>query len=435
MNYGDQIKQARIQLGLLQKDLIDSGISRVHITDLESGKSNLVKVKAIKIYEKLTYYSLVKRIPIQLTFDPLLSDNETYQDMKACYRDLCPYLTKDQYISNYDNCRIYSHHINKKIGSMIFFLLSLTGSKALENDDKQLAYKNLKGALISMQYHLKEDIIDYFDDIFYDFKKVCYHLSIGEEVISIYMHLNNFLLTHDMPLRRYTYFNMALFEKISHNYQQALDYLNKQITTEPIISLQDNIDYQITRAAILMHLGHYADAINIYALLLSDRDKMDEVDQLSIVCSNIIHFIVKFDIQHQESLLSISRSILEESLETNKKQLSDRYKAYSNLGQVAFYEGKYTQACRYFTQAFQSYDHQNLTYTIDYLTLIEEALPCFLENDQVTQIISYLSQYKMQEAKDKEKLLYTSILTKVIYKYSGIQSADLDLLLKQVVSS
>lgn len=431
MTYGDQIKEARIQLGITQKDLVDSGISRVHITDLESGKSKLVKVKAHKIYLQLVFLALSKKIPLHLNFDPLFAKDDHYFHIKRCYEDLRVYIEKDSAVSLEKNNQVFHSHINHDIGPLKFILLSFTGSTYLAFNENTKAYECLKDALNTCKYDLNPTVLPIFQETFTHFRVLCANLCLGHEVLKIYKTLNFYCMVNQVPYKKFTYFNMALFEKINKNYARALEYLNKQVEVEPIISCQDNIDYQITRAAILMHLGHYVDAINIYTTLLTKSKDSIHPKKLSIACSSLIHFIVKYKIHHQAELLQVCNEVLVDLLEDRPHLFKNRFKTYSNLGQVAFYEGAFKKSLDFFNKAFTAYGTSDLNYGVDYITLITEAYPTYMKTGHTSSLYRVLMKFDLAGACDKSRSLYMTLLANLMYNQSTIKDKHFISLMKK----
>lgn len=409
---GDQIREARKLLKLKQIQLTDAGISRVHISDVEHGKSKLVTGKAIKIYKKLLFYSLLKNIKVELSFDSIV-DSDDYHLLKSYY-DAFDFddklsLKKGVSLNDFENTYKFS-----KLGDLGIFYHHVLSTSNIEDKSFEKAYYHCNESLILQISILKNETLPFFEDTFKSFRKIASKLEKGHQVVRHYMTLIDYYQLHRMPIQKYTYFNIALFSKMDHDYNQALQYINLEIEHNPECSTEDYLDYQYTKASILMYLNRQDEALEIYNHLLLLKDIENHPKKWSIVCSNFIHFACKYRIEKEKKLVLLCKNQLEKLLETEPEMFYQRYKTFSNLGQACHFLDRDDDAKAYFKKAFDAYTNSHIPYAYNYLELIQEALISNYFSEE-TCIIKCLNKVSFEALSLKEENLYKAILIKFMF--------------------
>lgn len=419
-NYGEQIKKTRTLLGILQKDLTDSGLSRVHICDLENGKSKLVTIKALRLYEKFIYFSLLRNIEIDIDFDKLFNEDSEYFILKECYKEIYYLKGSEVELSSEKLIHTLNRFKNKNLKKTKFFLLSTIAEGFYKLKDYEESYIFYVEALTSLKYDLDLLNIEIFESTLKSFQVVSAKLDKGVDVVKFYEDLILYQRSNKLQVSKYAFYNLALFEKIAQNYESSLTHLDKHIRLYPKMALDEKFDVQIMRAAVLMNVGEYNNALSIYSLLIDTVDASNDPKRLSMVCSNAINFVVKKNIPDQSDFLNLCFEIISKILKDNREIFSNRYNVYSNLGQVLMYVNAYKESMKYFMQAFKEYAKSKLSYKYDYLILLEESFSSFKSNKKLDELVNMFIIVTVEELDNMEKILYYKILSKILFDQNSI---------------
>lgn len=410
INFGKEFKKTRTKLGLLQKDLSDSGISRNHISDIESNKSAITPVKALKLYEKLVYFSLISDIEIDIKFDSIFKSDSIYFIMKKCYEDII-YMKKNLHNYLWNDCiNILHEYQNKNLGTINFFLLITLADKLTKNEDYEHAYQLYRNALLTLRYDLNNLNIVTFENALENFVHISTTIQKTDFVVELYKDIENFKIKKNLTFRNNTYYTMYIFEKNRSNMVSALKYLDKYIQANYSISFNDKINMQLERALILINLNRFDDAINIYSTLIGIIDSKKYPENMIEICSSTINTIVKHNIANQNHLLNIASKSLNFFSDKN-----NNFKLIINLGQVESYIGNHITAKKYFLKAFSEYERFFNNKSTDYLNIIIDSFTSFKESNSLPRLVRTFMKIKLNNLDDNGQILYYKILSKFLY--------------------
>lgn len=410
VNYGLQIRETRKKLGLTQTHLTSSGISRVYITDLESGKAILEpdipnKVeRAYQISMKLMYFSLVKDIHVEINFDDLFPKDHLYFISKACYETIISISDNETEASLKALEDIY---LNQPIDYLKFFLLKSIGEvyeklKLMDN-----AIRVYRLALRSFKYKLVDSFVDIYKSTLYNYLFLVDDIDDSKEIVDLFEFVLSYSMAHNISLKNYDYYNMALFSLKAFAYEEGLGYIEQQ---EKYYSsgLDDDVSYKIIKTGLLQGLGKYDEAHRVYKELMT-YDSIDSRSKL-LIHSNYINFIAKY--AYNDQLLRKSMDVVEAMIQEDIKV---NHYTYGNLGQGYFKLKEYEKAYDQFTLAFKDYKKSDNVTMHNYLTLITEAYLTYTKLHKCYELIDYLKVIELDDLHSKEKTLLMEIIINLLY--------------------
>lgn len=410
MNYGLQIRETRKKLGLTQTHLTSSGISRVYITDLESGKAILEpdipsKVeRAYQITMKLMYFSLVKDIPIDLTFDDLFPKDHLYFVSKACYETILHVKENETKASLKSLEDIY---LNQPIDYLKFFLLKSIGQVYEKLSLKDSAIRVYQLALRSFKYKLEKSFIDVYKTTLYNYLFLVDDIDDSKEIVDLFEFVLSYSMTHNLSLNKYDYYNMALFSLKAFAHEAGLGYIEEQANYYSG-GPDDDVSYGIVKTGLLQGLKKYEEAQLVYDELLT-YESIDDHSKL-LIHSNHINFISNYS--NNDDLLKKSMAVVEELL---RKKVKANHYTYGNLGQGYHRLKAFEKAYEQFVLAFKAYDLSDNVTMHNYLTLISEAYLTFTRLHKCDELISYLEKIKLDDLHSREKNLFMKIIINLLY--------------------
>lgn len=410
MNYGLQIRETRKKLGITQSDLTMTGMSRVYITDLESGKAILEpnipnKVeRAYQISMKLMYFALVKNIPIDLEFDQLFPNDHIYFISKSCYESILEINNEHHNESSLQ--RLEDTYLNQPIDYLKFFLLKSIGETYETLKMKHQAVRVYQLALRGFKYKLVHSFVNIYKDTLYNYLFLVDDIENSREIVDLFEFVLSFSMTHNVSLNRYDYYNMALFSLKAFAYEAGLNYIQQQIAYYTS-GIEDDVSYKIIQTGLLQKLERFDEAQEIYNELLT-YSKLPDTSIL-LIHSNYINYIVKsFQSLHQ---LKSSMTLVENLTKTST---FISHHTYANLGQGYYMLNDHQSSYQQFESAFKTLVSSGDMTMYDYLTLVSEAYLTYLALGKCDELIAYIKNIDYDDLHNKEKNLLLTILINLL---------------------
>lgn len=408
MDYGKQIRQARKKLSLLQKDLVDSGVSRVHVTDLESGKSKLVAIKGLKIYEKLVFHAILNRISIDIDFSGLFSEGSKYYILHNAYGHVFEAMDLDYQVTDAALQQLEAYLL-EEVDCIRYFILLTLGKIYSKRNEYYQAYSYFVDGLMLEKYRLTEALVNHFESSIEHFGLVASRLGRYDIVLDLYEQLLKYKQGAKIEVLRYTYYNLALFYKKNDDFVHADKYLKLQLETGK--DNNENIIYELDtlRALIDMNLGKYDEGIRDFNIILIKVVGSDLYKEQISVYNNVINNILKFDLDQYEDLLYTCRDKLINFSESQHDLMKTRYKVFSNIGKTFMCQDDVNLAWLYFKKAFKAYESHTIKSNYSHLKLCIESYKAYKGKHKLNDLKTKLQRMDFEVLATKEQALYYRI--------------------------
>lgn len=413
MNIGHQIRNIRKKLKLTQGDLAGPGVSRVYITDLESGKAHLdpnIPNKVARAYhvgKRLLHFSLLKNIKIEDAFFEFFQLDHEYNIIIACYEDIF-YVRNNKDITNEELTTLRHKYLSLNTDFFKFYLLVAIGHayKRLKNNKE--ASKTFKVALTSAKYKVNKEVINFYNQTIFDFMPYANDEANASLVVDLYSYVVEYSLLNKIAVERYAYYNIALFCNKAFRYDESIDYLYQQINHYNETD-EDKITNNILMAGNFMKLNKLDEAWEIFQDLFLLQG--DNLSYQMLIYSNFINFITKYDYGHREALQN-AVSKVEVLIAKEAPTVRVSHYTHANIGQGYEYLGLTDDAYYNFNKAFDKYLESGKS-KYNYLMIIYEAYPTYRKKDRIDELLDHLQTFDFNDLSENEKILYMKILINI----------------------
>ncbi len=429
--FNEQIRISIKTLELTDDDYFYLEYSKAEFDKIINKKLQLEQEDCIRIYKNLLYFAFIKDVNIYLDFDDILTKNEAYKAIKACYFDI----NKLKYQKNIplaylDECML--KHNNQHTGNLKFFLYCAVASTYLKTNRRR-AYDQYFLALSFLSNNLNLQNINIFDNTFSIICELAVKLRYSKGLTDLALLIIKFRVDNNLKLDASTYYNLALLYKFSADYDNSLAILDLYCPLESFKSSSDKWEIESLRASILMRKGNYDEGLSLLTQILYNLESDLNFSLLSRVCNNIIYFVSYYKLKNHISILSLCSDILTSLLKSD--DFENRYNSLANLGAVHFFMHSSTDAYQYFCKSFDEYIGSEFIKDRRYIVLIKEALKSFKNEGHLNDLVSKLSLVNFDTlGKDDYKLL-EPIIENLKEDNSNLSDAsiiELDNLSKQV---
>lgn len=424
MRYGLQIKRARKKLKIIQEDLTDSGISRVHICDIESGKSKLVAVKAMKMYEKLLYFSLLQDCKIEINFDGLFLSESEYHYIKKCYNELFSIIHKKK-VSEDRLYKLLNDYRHKDLKRLKFFWLTTIADGFNKLGNYKESYRYYFDALSTIKYDLNELNYALYERSILSFHNVSAKIGRASCLIDLYDDLLKYLEYNNLQVNRSIYYNLSLLEKRLGNNEKSLELIDKYNHLHANMPLSKKINVQIIRASLLISLDNYTEAMNIYSFILPKINLETDSNRFIEACSEIVNCIVANNLEYQ-AILSLCEELILKLISTRSNKAANTSKAYTYLGKI--YESREMKADAYkaYLKSFKTFEN-DLEY--EFLVLIENSYNCYRLNNEIDKLARHFLNVNYEILENDDKLFYCRILSIFMFDCNSLDKETKNLLI------
>jgi len=407
LSYSQIIRESRKKLGITQTDLTSPGISRVYITDIESGKATFQasipnKVnRAFQIYKKLLEFSLIKNTPLDLNFDALFPENHPYFKIKSCYLYLLE--LKSVKVFNENLLSKSQTFIDYELENIKFYLIAQLAI-SYRHHDIDLSRKYFRIALISQKYNINKHNIEFYINIINHFIYIANDEINASVIVEALDYVITFSEKNALKINTHIYYHMALYNKIAFNFEESIKYL-KIVEDTASLSQYDYIKCEIIKAGSYNSLNKNEEALDIFLQLISMDNDYNDLKMLYY--GNCINFIVKNKLDQTEIVNQCIESLsyivgnYEQKIEAN---------TYSNLGQGYAYNNQYDQAYICFEKAFEVLREDKNATLYNLLMVITESFVTYMNIDKLDELIGYLKTVTTTTFTDKENILYMKVL-------------------------
>jgi tetratricopeptide (TPR) repeat protein len=404
------IRTARQTLGITQTDLTSPGLSRVYITDLESGKATLSPnipnkvTRAFQIYKKLIYFSLIKKIPLELDFDELFDQSHEYYKYKTCYEDIMSLESDSQFDILYLNELEIDYMAQNLEDFKIFLLVAL--ARRYKPLDSSKATELYRIALTISKYKINKSIMEYYKDVLYEYMIISNDEANSLVIVDLFEYINQYSEANNIAIGKYVYYNIALHYKKAFNYKKSNHYIELQKTYYPG-DYEDYLSNQIIKAGNHSSLGEITETIAIYDELFRIDDKYKP--QLLMIYSNAINFIVKHQLD-QKMMLETSIQGIESLVKYHYTESRIKHYTFANLAQGYAQLKRFEEAYIQFNNAFKELEKENAITSYSYLMVATESFKTYIALNKAQEILLYLAPLKFDTLSEREKILYMRII-------------------------
>jgi len=432
MYFGEIIKKTREKLGLIQMDLQTPNLSRNLLSGIEHDKTALTPAKAMILYKQFVDYSWIREIEIDIQFDEVLGNNEEYIRLREA-NDIClslyQMIKKDKIVQtnllqvNYD---ILDDYRNVDLGILGFSIPYFLGQFAEKNEDYKKAQNLYYAALDNLIVTRRVDIIDLFKTCTFKLAVVSRKLNDEVSIIKYYDYIEFLCKTRKEEVTDGLLYNIALYSKISGDYDKADKYLSLYLQRD--ITPKDYFDAQIIRANIKSQCNDYVESINILSSLIKDKESL-RPDDLALCLSNLIDKIIVYDNSEYADSITEYRDLLLDAL---PKKVTDyyNYKNYSSIARSYAYYDAYIESHEYFILSFKSIENDHdFNKTI---TVLTEAYPTYKSLnilDDFIDILLTIDYLRITCSSKVKLLLLISIMQSDILTESTKKPNQLDALI------
>lgn len=308
MYYGKSIKEARLKLGIYQKDIANENLSKNLLSNIEKNKTNLTPQKGIMIYKRILEVSLDKQIYVEIEFDKLLHDNEEYNQLNKTYAiawDLIRVIQLDAHIDIIKSESILEYLKATRNGLLTYYAIYLTAIALDKIYTKErteimcyaldrIKVMNMDDVLHVYEKHLAENV-----NMLYIEGKFDKLIDFYEELLIAQKQLKNIVEGN-------TYYNLALFNSLVANHSKSLMYYELYEESVTDMSIDAKLDLINNRAIIYAETGFIRKAIDLYEIG-AIKAKEDSLKlQESLFLSNIIYYIAKNKLEDTNDLFKLS---------------------------------------------------------------------------------------------------------------------------------
>lgn len=431
--YGGLIKQTREQLHLFQKDLSDSGISRVYVSDLESGKTNPTPIKALKIYENFLFQSCLKSIPVKIEFDFLLKKSTLYWTLKNCYESILKLNSFHKGITNLSEKTIenyvslYQHEDIKRLKYFFFINIAYSYLKIGNNEKSYIFFVS---ALRLWQYDLKFENLRSYENSLNSFIKLCDSMNSTDYIVDFINCINYFKKDNNLNIDAISYYNLASIEQKRNNFDNALKHINKyidNISATEFIKLKYNI--LILKSTILVDLKKYKTGISIIERLLETPENLDNFCYLQGISYSAIKFIINNNLQGYNELLNKSIN----NLLMIKKIIGVLpIDILIKIGELYYFRKNYSQSYEFYRQAIEA-NHQN-NLSNQHFEIIISSSKTYMKLNKGSELLRLMESVAVEKLTINESIKYYKLLSHIMIKDDFKKHPSLKLIMNNMTN-
>ncbi len=228
-----------------------------------------------------------------------------------------------------------------------------------------------------LENHLTLETLTEYENLIDEMKITALDLESYSSIIRVIKKSIDTRNKYGIKLKPETYFDLGLLEKKLGNYKIANVYLDEFINLNDSISDSRMNRVQIIKAGILCNINKIDEAFKIYSKLIMSIDIDEDIVCLSLVCNNIIHYVIKNKVKGKEELLSLAIYNLKEIAEEKNKSVEEKYEIYSTIGRIYGYKECYQLAYESFETCFKKFSGKPIQKEMKYLTVINESFEVY----------------------------------------------------------
>lgn len=409
----ENLKHCRKMLKLNQIDLSGVGMSREYISDVERGKSVLTLDKAKIIIKKLMLYSIHKNILIPLELDDSDIIKLDLVDEYKSFKMLMKF--KDE--SNTDNKLLISliEIADNPSSEFRFFIYSKISEVYLKEGDYLVSYTYRKNAieiLFSINY---ENSIFNLNENLRLLRDLAFKIEKPDDMIRYYRQIIKNNHVKNRKCEPFTYYNLALFEKISHDYSNAIKHLYMELSENEPISSSDYYDIILLIASMSFRLEKIDDAMKIYNDIIKKNFISLNENQKSMSASNFIYFYVRNNISNHPRLIRFFEGYLLDSIKKNPHDYQYRYRVFANLGLLRQSQLNFKEAIKYFEKAYDIYFNTYDNITLGYIHLLDESLSVYYNSSSWNTYLKFLNKTVFDDLNKEIETKFLKIVSRVLF--------------------
>ena len=411
----NNLKECRKILQLNQSALSGIGISREYISDVERGKSKLTPEKAKYIINKLMFISLTNNKKI-----PLESNNIDFRliglaNIFECYSFL---INENKYNSSCNYLYVDQLHVlsNKPLKDYLFFVHLKLAKEYEKINLKKKAYTYMKLALDIAFNSSKELDLFNIDSNLRLFRNLSYDTLNGSDIIEYYKKLINYYKEKGKEIPYFTYYNLALFEKIDSQYEDSFVHLKLELENKKYITKKDWLDLIIMKASLFFKLGNYNEGISLYSDIITNNFHTLDFECQTLVSSNTVFFIVNCKIKNQDNLLNKCSGFLIKSIMDNPTLFEKRHRVFANLALYFKYIQDENTALDYFINSFKRYFNCYNYINNEYIILLEESFSVYYNSQIWNEYLIYAIKPIKEKMTRNSENKYLRIISNILYK-------------------
>lgn len=330
----NRIKNYRNLLNIPQNQLANDKLSLSLIKSIEAGRRKLTPLKANIMVENFKKIALSKGISLTIDVSEFLMSDKDYA-RHYCIKKLdilCNSYDEQEYedllnIANEYGLEDVKLNIYIKLGEHYFITQNYNTSLDFHKKAYELSIKiNDTKSFLTMLVRISSCYL-YLDDmpncVFY--LNRCYNSFLEKNI-------------HDSSIESRLFYNFAAYYKRLGNYETALKWIEKAISLNNL-SEQTLYHNMLFKGSILLNIGRYEDALNIYEYLLEHDTRF-----IHIIYHNMAYAYEKLKIEDKSvKLLNHSINIQlasgESSVSVSLMDLGDiYYKKKMYRESIVFYQ-------------------------------------------------------------------------------------------------
>lgn len=410
----ENLKQCRKILKLNQAEFSGVGMSREYISDVERGKSRLTNDKAKVIITKLMLHSLS-----QNTIIPLELNNELIPEL-GLLNEYSSYKLI-MYIRNtrMDDIESALLKLNKLTENTLpefrFFIYIQLSKIHYQKNNIILSYADCKIALdIAFSIDNDSNIFNLNENIKF-FSTLAFSTEKATDIIRYYKRLIELNKLNEKECVPFTYYNLALFEKIDHDYLNAIKHLDIELANHEPIELNHYIDIVMMKASLLFKLSENEEGLLIYNDLIRFRFGSLNDEQKSMVTSNLIYFYIQNNLAKSDELLLYCEEYLASTIANTPEIYENRHRVFANLGLLKKSQGNNEVALSYFEKAFTIYFNNFKNTNSGYIHLLDESFEVYYNTNKWNNYLNYLNKTDVNELNNETEGKFIRIIAKVFF--------------------
>ncbi len=404
--YGQMLKRARNELELVQNDLTGIGISRVNISDIESGKSKLGVEKACRLYKTLLWQALIKSKAFTFDMDDLFNEEHEYHVFKACH-DL---ILKNKDEDNRKRLLYLIRLLEKNLGNIRFFILKTIAKIHLDNMEYRKAYEYSSEALILGKQLLDVKFLPAFEGALSTLMFSSAKQRKATVFLTTQKEINAFKEKNDIALGKQTHYNIALFLKNEKRYKEALIELEKHSTSEVLLEDRFLLNYLILKSSCLMDTNESEESIEMGLLALKIAKRMNLHEEAMMIASNFIYYIRHYKLKKYNQLSLDLHDLLIDLLKKDDTWIKEQFLIYSNLAYGYYLKKSYDKGMYCFYQAIEAYHNSKADNAFDNIKIIYESYIIFKAGGSLKLLLVYLDNINVKSLDEKSLVLYGKLI-------------------------
>lgn len=427
INIGNDIKKTRHKLGITQKDLAGTYMSRNNLSEIENGNVILTAKNALHLFQQLLYFSVLRKYELPIVFDEILEKSE-YKDE---YNNTKKSMEYHKALLEIKDCALEDIEYNQ---------INRLYQKINHNMLRAVLYTSL-GEFLEISANKKEALSAYlkaFDAIrtenetamlpslFDKIAPLMFHLALYEEFTSLAIAYIYELKAKKIKIESKIYFNMCIAYSNNAQLTEALDSIEQYLAYDySYINFSEGL---LLKANIYSSLKKREIAKDLYmqssALFLEKGD----YNNYFLTLSNIIDLLVSQGIEavNNEIKATIIDSI-DYYIHDLKQKLTQRYvesinlaKILTNIAKGLAFLGRYEEAISLFETIFEI-DLENEKFT-HYFRAIRISIPTYVALGRIKEL--YHTHVKLADLpiikwSKQLKKIYEEVLLKI-----GVEIVD-----------